>query len=444
MSTIKFIDDSDAAILNQKLKTKFLTKLDTSLKGANNGLAELDASGKIPTSQLPSYVDDVVEYASTSAFPSTGESGVIYIALDTNKTYRWSGSGYVEISESLALGETSSTAYRGDRGKTAYDHATDSSRLTTAQASGLYKIATTNEGHIASTAAVTKTDITDLGIPAQDTTYTAGTNVTINASNEISATDTTYSNFVGTDGITAGAAGLVPAPATTDNGKYLKANGTWDTPAGGGGSSDYNDLSNKPSINNITISGNKTSADLGLDMVILSYGSSTWQDFIDAYNRNAVVYCRASSNIDPASGSQTRLAFMAYVNDETNPTSVEFQYYRSIDQHTNTDQGDQVFVYELDNTDTWTVTKRATYSKIVAGSHLTYSYSSGKLTLSAGPEVELDDNKVTSISSSSTDTQYPSAKCVYDALQNKITYGTTDLTPGTSTLATGNVYFMYE
>lgn len=66
------------------------------------------------------------------------------------------------------------------------------------------------------------------GTPA-GTTYTAGTNVQISAQNVISATDTTYSNFVGTDGQTAGTAGLVPAPATTDAGKYLKADGTWDT-----------------------------------------------------------------------------------------------------------------------------------------------------------------------------------------------------------------------
>ena len=91
-------------------------------KGSAGGVAELDANGMVPSAQLPSYVDDVLEYASLSVFPVTGESGKIYVALDTNKTYRWSGSAYVEISESLALGETSSTAYRGDRGKAAYDH----------------------------------------------------------------------------------------------------------------------------------------------------------------------------------------------------------------------------------------------------------------------------------------------------------------------------------
>ena len=94
----------------------------TTEKGSAGGVAELDANGMVPSAQLPSYVDDVLEYASLSDFPVTGESGKIYVALDTNRTYRWSGSAYVEISESLALGETSSTAYRGDRGKIAYDH----------------------------------------------------------------------------------------------------------------------------------------------------------------------------------------------------------------------------------------------------------------------------------------------------------------------------------
>jgi hypothetical protein len=93
-----------------------------SQKGTANGVAELDENGKILSSQLPSYVDDVLEYDDLSSFPETGETGKIYIALDTNLSYRWSGTTYVEISPSLALGETSSTAYRGDRGKVAYDH----------------------------------------------------------------------------------------------------------------------------------------------------------------------------------------------------------------------------------------------------------------------------------------------------------------------------------
>ena len=86
--------------------------------GKAGGVATLDGSGQVPVSQLPSFVDDVLEYASKTAFPARGENGKIYVALDTNLTWRWSGSAYVEISKSLALGETSSTAYPGDKGKT--------------------------------------------------------------------------------------------------------------------------------------------------------------------------------------------------------------------------------------------------------------------------------------------------------------------------------------
>ena len=93
-----------------------------SQKGTANGIAELDENGIVPSSQLPSYVDDVLEYDTKTDFPTNGESGKIYIATDTNVQYRWTGTQYVEISSSLALGETSSTAYRGDRGKIAYDH----------------------------------------------------------------------------------------------------------------------------------------------------------------------------------------------------------------------------------------------------------------------------------------------------------------------------------
>lgn len=89
--------------------------------GKASGVATLDTSGKVPTSQLPSYVDDVLEFASKSAFPTTGEDGKIYVDEATNRTYRWSGSAYVEISSSLALGTTSSTAYAGDKGKKTTD-----------------------------------------------------------------------------------------------------------------------------------------------------------------------------------------------------------------------------------------------------------------------------------------------------------------------------------
>lgn len=98
-----------------------LDLFDISITNLQNNKADL-IGGKVPSSQLPSFVDDVLEFANLASFPATGESGKIYVALNTNLTYRWSGTMYAEISPSLALGETSSTAYRGDRGKTAYDH----------------------------------------------------------------------------------------------------------------------------------------------------------------------------------------------------------------------------------------------------------------------------------------------------------------------------------
>lgn len=84
--------------------------------------ANLGNNGKVPASQLPSYVDDVEEYGSLLSFPTYGEEGKIYVAKDTNLTYRWSGSTYVEISQSIALGETSNTAYPGDKGKQLADN----------------------------------------------------------------------------------------------------------------------------------------------------------------------------------------------------------------------------------------------------------------------------------------------------------------------------------
>lgn len=88
-----------------------------STKGQPGGLAELDSTGKVPAAQLPSYVDDVLEFSTKAQFPQIGETGKIYVSKDTNLTYRWTGTQYLEISQSLALGETPSTAYSGDKGK---------------------------------------------------------------------------------------------------------------------------------------------------------------------------------------------------------------------------------------------------------------------------------------------------------------------------------------
>ena len=261
-------------------------RIPTITDGKIQSVSASKITGTIPQSALPSYVDDVLEYKNLEAFPDTGESGKIYVAQDTNKTYRWSGAAYVEISASLALGTTSSTAFRGDYGNTAYQHAAAKG---SAFASGLYKITTNSQGHVTAATAVTKSDITALGIPGQDTNTTygvasssanglmsaadkakldgiasgankytlptassstlggvkTGANIT-NSSGTISLTkanvtaalgytpptaDTnTWIAFKGATTSAAGTAGYAPAPAAGAANRYLRSDGTWSVP----------------------------------------------------------------------------------------------------------------------------------------------------------------------------------------------------------------------
>lgn len=133
LSAVMTIDNIQAGTVELALGGLNNKKLNQSQKGQANGIAELDENGKVPSSQLPSFVDDVVEgyYDATSnkfyedaghTIEIPSQKGKIYVSIDTNKTYRYSGSVFVVIASDLALGETSSTAYRGDRGKIAYDH----------------------------------------------------------------------------------------------------------------------------------------------------------------------------------------------------------------------------------------------------------------------------------------------------------------------------------
>ena len=117
-------------------------------------------------------------------------------------------------------------------------------------------------------------------------------------------------------------------------------------------------------------------------MFIAAYGKSTYAEVLAAYQANRIIYCRASSNSNPATGNQLRMAFLAYVNNETTPTEFEFQYYRSVATHSDSQQGDQIYVYKLKQSSGWEVTTREAYTKIVAGTGLSSSYSGGKLTLS--------------------------------------------------------------
>lgn len=159
--------------------------------------------------------------------------------------------------------------------------------------------------------------------------------------------------FVGATSAAPGSKGLVPQPQAGDEGKALHGDGTW--------------------------------KDTTAKLVEMSYGeSNAWAKFIAAYNAGSIVYCRASSNANPASGSQTRKAFMAYVNNATSPTSVEFQYVRSVSSKTESQPVDQVFVYTLTNANggTWSVASRNMAPKIAAGTGINVSYSNGTYTIS--------------------------------------------------------------
>lgn len=139
--------------------------------------ANTQLTGKIPSDCLPGYVDDVLEYDGYDNFPTAGEAGKIYTDTKTNKIYRWGGSTYVVISDTIALGTTSSTAYRGDLGNEAHSWASTAKahadKHGSAFASGLYKITTNDAGHVTGATKVVKSDITGLGIPSADTHYTA-------------------------------------------------------------------------------------------------------------------------------------------------------------------------------------------------------------------------------------------------------------------------------
>ena len=184
--------------------------------------------------------------------------------------------------------------------------------------------------------------ITQNGTTIQTFSADQSTNVTA------ALTDTTYSAFTGATSSVAGSNGLVPGPAAGDQEKVLHGDGTW--------------------------------KDTTAKLVEMSYGeSNAWAKFIAAYNAGSIVYCRASSNSNPGTGSQTRKAFMAYVNNAASPTNVEFQYVRSQSSKTDSQQTDQVFVYTLTNSNggTWSVASRNMGPKINVSGPITKTFTTG-------------------------------------------------------------------
>ena len=129
-------------------------------------------------------------------------------------------------------------------------------------------------------------------------------------------------------------------------------------------------------------------------LAILTYGSSTWNDFLNAYNRNALVYCRVT-----VSGGGSRMAFMAYNITSGSNANVEFQYVRSLSTKTITDQGDETIIYKLDSSGTWTTTTRKNYTRIAAGTGLGGQFSGGTTT----PVLTLSNTGVLSVNGSTGD-----------------------------------------
>lgn len=202
----------DRYYTESEIDTKLSGKAASSHKHAAADITSVNASaitGTIAAANLPSYVDDVLEYDGTSKFPSTGEAGKIYTDTTTNKIYRWGGSSYVVISDTIALGETSSTAYRGDRGKIAYNH----SQITSGNP---HK--------------VTKSDV---GLGSVDNTSDANKSVkyakSATANNPIKTTGTGAAYAATVDGITALTIGakftMVPHTVSTTTAPTLNVNG---------------------------------------------------------------------------------------------------------------------------------------------------------------------------------------------------------------------------
>lgn len=112
----------DCIDLSYNVQSNTLNTINNKI-GAAGGIASLDSTGKVPSSQLPSYVDDILEFTNKTQFPQSGEAGKIYVDLENNKCYRWGGSTYIEISSPVTIGETAGTAFDGAKGKEAATNA---------------------------------------------------------------------------------------------------------------------------------------------------------------------------------------------------------------------------------------------------------------------------------------------------------------------------------
>lgn len=398
--------------------------LNTTQKGTNNGLAELDENGKVPSSQLPSYVDDIVEYDNLESFPSEGESGKIYIATDTNKTYRWSGTQYVVISETLSLGETSSTAYAGNKGKANADAISALQNVVSALPSSYapvdaqknvqsdWNVSDTNSDAFIKNKPSIPNEVTEATVSGWG--FTKNTGTYIKPSDGIPASDL--------------ASGVIPTSLPANGGNSATVNNhsvNEDVPSG----AKFTDTTYSvatTSSNGLMSSGDKTklsrifnghaskiSGSIGwykininsekswmLAFTVRLYQGYKYYDIVFSgyqndsdywYSPNAVMLGSTTTNIDVKFGYDATNKLWVAIRDD---------YYTGIDIFDVTNGFEQID----DTANLFTITNLATLTGTIQKEMTVY-------------------------------------RPIY---KNEIQMSTTDLTAGTSTLATGTVYIVYE
>ncbi len=267
-------------------------------KGVANGYASLDSAGKVPSAQLPSFVDDVVEYANTAGFPATGSAGIIYVALDTNKVYRWGSTQYVEIS--AAPGST--------------DAVTEGSTnlyFTTARARASVSSTTGAAGYNSSTGVITIPSTTAHITEGTNLYYTdararaahsAGTGISYNSTtgvitnSDLGSAQNIFKNF--TDGTTTAA-----ADSNNDTFKFRGSNGVTVTVASDDathGDSALFSLSAVPNsaLANSSVTINSQAVALGGSVTLstTNIGEGTNLYYTDARARAAVSVSTASAS----------------------------------------------------------------------------------------------------------------------------------------------------
>lgn len=199
-------------------------RIASSEKGAAGGVVPLNSSSKIDSIYIPGSYDDVLEFASIAEFPiaANAETGKIYIALDTNLTYRWTGTIYAVLDPSLALGTTSNTAYRGDLGNAAYQH----SQITNGNPHGVTSI-TGNAGNVTGVVAI---ENGGTGSPSQNFVGLTGNQTNIGGDK----TFTGVVNFANATPSTSTTTGAVRATSAGISGRLSAGSGYFSTVMGVG------------------------------------------------------------------------------------------------------------------------------------------------------------------------------------------------------------------